>query len=123
MRGIGERIHQRLRSQAELDDEELRSATERAGCRRICDCTAGERVVIAGRVRSVTVCPVVGSPQFEIEVYDGSGKVRVVWIGRRQVRGIGPGREIRVRGRLTTGAGEPTVFNPEYDLLPMAASG
>lgn len=106
-----------------MDDAELMSASAVAGCTRICDSHAGERVSVAGRVRSVTVCPVAGLPQFEIEIYDGSGRMRIVWIGRRQIRGIAPGRHVEVTGRVMCGAGDPTIFNPEYRLSQVAASG
>jgi RecJ-like exonuclease len=45
----------------------------------------------------------------------------VVWLGRRQIPGIEPGRKLRVTGRVTRRDGKPVVFNPSYELLPAAA--
>jgi hypothetical protein len=44
-----------------------------------------------------------------------------VWLGRRQILGITPGRSIVVTGRITCNETDPTIFNPRYELR--AASG
>jgi hypothetical protein len=52
----------------------------------------------------------------EADLWDGTGSVTLVWLGRRDIPGIAPGRRIVVRGRLSTIKGEPTIFNPQYEL-------
>jgi hypothetical protein len=39
-------------------------------------------------------------------------------MGRRNIPGIQPGRRIIVHGRLASIKGEPTIFNPSYELRP-----
>ena len=50
--------------------------------------------------RTVTLRPRGGVPALEAELYDGSGSISVVWLGRRRIGGIAPGRGIRVVGRI-----------------------
>ncbi len=66
----------------------------------------------------MTIRPRSTVPALEIELYDGSGSVSVVWLGRRRIPGIDPGRKITVRGRLTCNTARPTIYNPRYELKP-----
>jgi hypothetical protein len=70
-------------------------------------------------VRSMTIRPRSTVPALEIDLYDGSGSVTVVWLGRRRIPGIDPGRKLTVRGRLTCNTEEPTIYNPRYELKPV----
>lgn len=108
---------------AELEADELRSACLGSGGTPIAQCHVGEQVTLSGRLRSVTLCPVTGQPEVQAELYDGSGRVKLVWLGRRRITGVTAGREMVVVGRLTALDGEPTIYNPEYCLRPVAAGG
>ncbi len=76
---------------------------------------------VCGTLKSVTLRPRAGVPALVAELYDGTGILHVVWLGRRQIAGIEPGRRIRVLGRVAQRDGKPVVFNPSYDLLPGGA--
>ena len=52
----------------------------------------------------------------EAELYDGSGTITVVWLGRRRIAGIEPGRQIRVVGRIGVHDAQRLMFNPRYEL-------
>jgi len=82
----------------------------------IADCQHRERVELAGTLRAVTTRPRGGSLTMEAELWDGTGRVTLVWLGRREIPGIQPGRRIVVHGRLTSQHGQPTIFNPAYEL-------
>lgn len=73
-------------------------------------------VEVGGRVHCVTLNPSQGLASFEAEVSDDTGTLLLVWLGRRRLAGVEPGRQITARGRVTTTDGEPTIFNPEYEL-------
>jgi hypothetical protein len=75
-------------------------------------------VRVAGTLRTVTLRPRGGVPALEAELYDGSGIVELVWLGRRRIAGVEPGVQLIARGRLTMFDGKQTIFNPLYDLLP-----
>lgn len=44
-------------------------------------------------------------------------RLRLVWIGQRQIPGIVAGRWLRIVGFRSDHEGIPTVFNPRYELL------
>jgi hypothetical protein len=73
---------------------------------------------VCGTLRSVTLRPRAGVPALEAELYDGSGCLSVIWLGRRQIAGVEPGRRIRVYGMVTESEGNRAVFNPRYELVP-----
>lgn len=106
----------RWASSDDLEAEELRSDTEKAGCCMIAD--AGDRafVDLQGSLRTVTLRPRGGVPALEAELYDGSGVITVVWLGRRRIAGIEPGRSIQVTGRIGVQEGTRVMYNPRYEL-------
>ncbi len=113
------------RSQAQVEADELQK--ELAGEQvdaddllAICNCTGGNEVAIRGMVRSITVRPQGAVPALEVDLYDGSGSVTVVWLGRRGIPGIEAGRTMVVHGRLTSNEDNPTMYNPRYELKPSA---
>jgi RecG-like helicase len=115
--------HRLTRTQAQMEAEELKrqvSGAEDSDVTAIDCCTPGNAVSITGMVRSVTVRPRSNVPALEIELYDGSGTVSVVWLGRRHIPGIDAGRKMVVHGRLTCNTDSPTIYNPRYELKPSA---
>jgi amino acid transporter len=78
-----------------------------------------EVVALAGTLRAVTLKPQSTSQTMEAELWDGTGRVHLVWLGRREIPGIEPGRRLIVRGRLANVRGERTIFNPSYELQPV----
>lgn len=120
-RGLAGLWHRWTRSQAEVEADELKQRTDLsadAGVTRIDCCAPGDPVAVSGMVRSMTIRPRSNVPALEIELYDGSGSVTVVWLGRRRIPGIDPGRRMIVSGRLTGDAAHPTIYNPKYELKP-----
>ena len=106
-----------LASQEEIAAvEERTDSSAQAGC--IAAATAGDReqVVLSGVIRSVVLRPRQGVPALEAELYDGSASVDLVWLGRRRIAGIEPGRRARIEGLVCQIDGRPTIFNPRYEL-------
>lgn len=99
----------------------MENASAKKDSTRIDCCTPGSQVTVRGMVRSMTLRPKSTVPALEIELYDGSGSVRVVWLGRRRIPGIEPGRGMVVTGRLTCNTDLPTIFNPRYELKPVSS--
>jgi hypothetical protein len=83
----------------------------------VAECADRVPVTVFGTVRSVTIRPRAGVPALEAEVYDGSGVITLVWLGRRTIAGIGPGRQLRATGRVTSSEGRRLVYNPRYELV------
>ncbi len=100
----GSVLHRLLRrftaSQAELDAEELRAETHAAGSTPAGEACRGQFVSVTGRLRTVVYTPRTNLPTLEADLYDGSDVVTLVWLGRRQIAGIEPGRSLTARGRV-----------------------
>jgi hypothetical protein len=109
-------LHRLASSQQEIEARELQRDVQTTGCTRIEDAVDRERVVVRGTLRHVTLRPRSGTPALEAELYDGSGTVTVVWLGRRRIAGIEPGVALRVQGRLSTQDGVRVIYNPRYEL-------
>lgn len=71
---------------------------------------------VNGDLVSVRCRPVGSSPSLEAVLYDGSDVIRLVWMGRRQISGIEPGRTLSAEGMLGTQQGGKVMFNPRYQL-------
>ncbi|MDK1475916.1 OB-fold nucleic acid binding domain-containing protein [Streptomyces sp. 549] len=97
-----------------VEDEPTRNDT--AGCTRICDCGDRQIVKVTGTLRSVTLRPRAGVPALEAELFDGSASLDVVWLGRRAIAGVEPGRTLIASGRVAMNRGRPVLFNPKYEL-------
>jgi amino acid transporter len=98
--------------------EEVKTITGPDGERRqdIKDCDERQVVSVAGTLRAVTLRPRGTSLTMEAELWDGTGEVTLVWLGRRDIPGIEAGRRIVVRGRMTSIKGERAIYNPSYEL-------
>jgi RecJ-like exonuclease len=115
--GYWRRLVHRLTSDvAELDADELSREAEETGATPACNCQCGEEVTVRGRLRSVELCPRDAVATLEAELYDGTEGVTLVWLGRRRIPGIEPGRTIKVTGRMATRDGRKVLYNPYYEL-------
>ncbi|MFG2986664.1 OB-fold nucleic acid binding domain-containing protein [Streptomyces sp. NPDC048258] len=106
-------------SQEELHSAELQEDAEAAGCTRICDLHDRQIVKVTGTLRTVTLRPRAGVPALEAELFDGSAALDVVWLGRRSIVGIEPGRRMIASGRISMAHGRRVLFNPKYELRPL----
>ena len=99
-----------------IDAQELRAETDRAGCEPVSHCRKGEVVTVTGRLKSVVYTPRETVPTLEAELFDGSGSVTLVWLGRRRIPGIEPGRTITAHGRFASFDNRQVIYNPRYEL-------
>lgn len=105
-------------SDAERDAQDLRERAEDSGCAKLANVGERQRARVRGIVHTVTLQPRAGTPALEVELFDGSDVVTLIWLGRRRISGIDVGRRIIVTGRVTTLDGRRVMFNPRYELLP-----
>lgn len=76
-------------------------------------------VVVAGRLRTVVLRVDGRSPSVEAELFDGTGHVDLVWMGRRRIVGLEAGTRLVARGRVARGEdGRLVIYNPIYELRP-----
>ena len=100
----------------ELEAEELRGDAAAHDCPPIADQPDRAVVTVHGTLRTVTLRPRGGVAALEAELYDGSGTVTLVWLGRRRIAGVEPGRHMTVHGRLSCVDDVRVLYNPRYEL-------
>ncbi len=106
----------RWASHSRDEARELQRTSEKAGLLCIADAPDREMVTVQGKLRTVTLRPRGGVPVLEAELYDGTGSITVLWLGRRRIAGIFPGRSIRITGRIGVHNDERIMYNPRYEL-------
>ena len=120
--GVLRRTVSRLATSAKVHEaEELQKGCAEVGATAVADLPRRERVTVAGTLRTVTLRPRAGVPALVADLYDGSGSVCLIWLGRREIPGIAPGRSIVAYGRITSDGEHPVIFNPRYELRPVGA--
>ena len=113
------RVLDRLgQDQAQQEADDLARTCARTGCTRIADLVPRQTARVTGAVHSLAVQPAQSPPRLEVELYDGTGVLRLAWLGRRSIDGIRPGAYLTVWGRVTEVDDQATMFNPGYELLP-----
>lgn len=73
-------------------------------------------MTINGRLRTVVYTPRTNLPTLEADLYDGSDVVTLVWLGRRNIAGVEPGRQLTVKGRVAIRDDRKVIYNPYYEL-------
>lgn len=115
--GLRTALRDALASRDEITaDEERDDAAQQSGCSAIATVPNRRRAQVSGVVRSVMLRPREGVPAVAAEVYDGTGTLDVVWLGRRRIAGVEPGRRLKVEGLVCSLGGRPTMYNPRYEL-------
>lgn len=99
-----------------LDAAELQSEVERLSCKPLGELQRGSVATVTGRLRAVVYTPTEHVPTLEAELFDGSAAIALVWLGRRRIPGIEPGRRIIARGRVGVHNGRLAIYNPWYEL-------
>jgi hypothetical protein len=101
----------------ELDREQLTAFCDARLLGAMDSITARHRVRVGGEVRSVRIVPRAGAPALEVTVSDGRGSVVGVFLGRRKIAGLSPGRRVAFEGVAARDGKRYLVFNPIYELL------
>ena len=75
-------------------------------------------VRVAGEITSVRIVPRAGAPALEVTISDGRGSVVAVFLGRRRIAAMSPGRRMIAEGVAVARGPERLVYNPWYRFLP-----
>jgi hypothetical protein len=103
-------------SDADLDAEQLQRDAQSAGCTPIQQAERGQMISVTGRLRTVVHTPRTDLPTLEAELFDGSDVLTLIWLGRRSISGIEPGRTVTARGRIAIRDDRKVIYNPYYEL-------
>jgi amino acid transporter len=76
-----------------------------------------KRAHIQGRVTAIRTAPSGSAPIIDVEIWDETGGVTLQFLGRREIRGLDIGSELRAEGMVAENEGKMTILNPSYELL------
>lgn len=76
-----------------------------------------KRLTVQGQVKALAANLGPGQHWLEADLADGTGTVTIIWMGRRRIAGVTPGRALRVTGLIGEHRGRRVMFNPRYELL------
>jgi amino acid transporter len=76
-----------------------------------------KRAHIQGRVTSIRTAPSGAAPVINVEIWDETGGVTLQFLGRREIRGLDIGTELRAEGMVADNEGKLNILNPSYELL------
>jgi len=110
-------LQRALSSTGELEDETLVRQAVDAGATPIGEAKPRQAVAVRGALVAVTLSPRRTSRWLEADLTDGTGVLRLIWMGRRSIAGITPGRRLVVHGRIGLEAGHKVIYNPVYELV------
>jgi amino acid transporter len=88
-----------------------------AGTTPISEAQWRHRVRVVGRVKSVRVQPRAGTSNLECVLADDTGRLLLVFQGRRRIPGIQPGAKLVVEGMVGDWARRQAILNPDYQLI------
>jgi RecG-like helicase len=118
-RGIFRRALAKLApSDEEPDKEQLQPYVTQTGSTPIGSCADRQLVQVYGDITAVKHSPQGEKPTLQADLWDGSGVVTLIWLGRQQIPGIETGRQVSVSGRISCQSddGRRVMFNPRYEL-------
>ena len=100
----------------EIDRASITEFCDGCGLTPMTEVVTRQHVRVGGEVRSVRVVPRAGAPALEVTVTDGRGSVTAVFLGRRKIGGVTPGRRIAIEGVAGQVGARQLLYNPLYTL-------
>ena len=76
-----------------------------------------EHAVVEGRIEQLVVETVHGVPSLVAVVGDGTGRLDLLFLGRRRVGGVELGAQVRAAGLAAAHRGRLTMLNPLLEVL------
>jgi hypothetical protein len=105
-------------SVADLDKARLQDRYQGLDITSISEVQLRAPARFGGEVQGLRVVPRSGSPSLEITVSDGSARAVAVFLGRRSLPGLEPGRGVVLEGVPRREGNRTVMLNPAYTLLP-----
>ena len=81
----------------------------------ISDAVWRTRCCITGKVHAMRVQPMAGVATLECTLADDSGRITVIFLGRREIPGIHLGVQLTVEGMVGAHKGRMAIIDPAYE--------
>lgn len=114
-RSLGSRIRRIFSTAEELEAEDQQERARESGAQQISEAVPRSVVRLRGTISAMTAQP--DSGWLEAELSDGSGSVKLVWMGHRRLDCVLPGTEMLVTGRLARDQSGNVIYNPDFEVL------
>ena len=101
----------------QIDAQHEARCAQRRGTDPIASLAPRHRARVSGVLRAMTYRPASDKPVLTGQLFDGTGSVDLVWLGRRSIAGLGPGVHLLVEGMVVAGRTRPAIYNPTYTIL------
>jgi hypothetical protein len=105
------------KSVEDTDRERLAAFCENLSVTKLDQLPLRVPVRFAGEITSVRIVPRAGAPALEVSISDGRGSVVAVFLGRRKIAAMSPGRRLEAEGVAVARGPERLVYNPWYRFL------
>jgi hypothetical protein len=105
------------KSVEDTDRENLAAFCENLAVTKLDQLPLRVPVRFAGEITSVRIVPRAGAPALEVSISDGRGSVVAVFLGRRRIAAMSPGRRLEAEGVAVSRGPERLVYNPWYRFL------
>ncbi|TRW47138.1 OB-fold nucleic acid binding domain-containing protein [Georgenia yuyongxinii] len=117
MSAFGDLLHRLTATREELDAADERRTSLARGATPCAELAPRGRAKVTGVVAALTYRPRGESPALVARVFDGSGSIDLIFLGRRDVPGVDCGRRLVAEGMVSVEDGRRVMFNPDYHLL------
>ena len=105
------------RSIEDLDREDLTRFCDEHGFAPLDAVEPRSRVEAGGEVSSCRIVPRAGADALEVTFTDGRGFATAVFLGRRKIAGLHPGKRIAVTGVVALHGRQRIIYNPEWSFV------
>ena len=99
----------------QVDRERLAEWCSGTGCTALDAVVVRKPVRVGGEVRSIRIVPRSGADALEATITDGHGVLTAVFLGRRKILGISPGRRVFLEGVVAEDGSAHVMYNPLYE--------
>lgn len=100
----------------QIDREHLEAWCATMGCPALDEVEVRKPVRVGGEVRSIRIVPRAGADALEATITDGHGTLTAVFLGRRKILGVSPGRRVFLEGVVAMDGPVQVMYNPLYQL-------
>ena len=101
----------------QIDREHLAEWYTQSGLTALNDIAMRQPVRVGGEVRSIRIVPRAGADALEATISDGQGVLTAVFLGRRKILGISPGRRVFLEGVVASDGSTKVMYNPLYEFV------
>ncbi|GAB2544548.1 OB-fold nucleic acid binding domain-containing protein [Brachybacterium huguangmaarense] len=112
-----QRLKRAFAASDEIDAERARREAERAGHDNVADIADRAKASLMGVVSSMVIHPRSVAATVEADLFDGTGVVTLIWLGRESIAGVRPGARLEVEGFAARRGGRRVMYNPRYTVL------